>query len=273
MKLLDSDIKTREILGWKGIHLLNYQFSACSMKTRIYLNLKNIPFKSHQINLSAGENFSPWFQGINPRSLVPVLIHDGDVHIESNDILQYLEGCFKNNPLIPADKQTQVSELLSFEDDLHIDIRNITFRFMVPRLLNKGKKAKPKSNDKAALHGEVDPLDDANRKFWQEYEEFGIKDEDVKESLIRMNNALNNIDSILNENDYILGSNHVLPTSRSARFASSLSVLDFMKRTSISKMSLTASKNLGAVAKTLATSETLHAHAISASLRIPLKDE
>ena len=207
MKLLDSDIKTREILGWKGIHLLNYQFSACSMKTRIYLNLKNIPFKSHQINLSAGENFSPWFQGINPRSLVPVLIHDGDVHIESNDILQYLEGCFKNNPLIPADKQTQVSELLSFEDDLHIDIRNITFRFMVPKLLNKGKKAKPKSNDKATLNGATDPLDDANRKFWQEYEEFGIKDIDVKESLIKMNAALKNIDSILRENDYILGPN------------------------------------------------------------------
>ena len=207
MKLLDSDIKTREILGWKGIHLLNYQFSACSMKTRIYLNLKNIPFKSHQINLSAGENFSPWFQGINPRSLVPVLIHDGDVHIESNDILQYLEGCFKNNPLIPADKQTQVSELLSFEDDLHIDIRNITFRFMVPKLLNKGKKAKPKSNDKATLNGEADPLDDANRKFWQEYEEFGIKDIDVRESLIKMNAALKNIDSILSENDYILGPN------------------------------------------------------------------
>jgi len=207
MKLLDSDIKTREILEWKGIHLLNYQFSACSMKTRIYLNLKNIPFKSHQINLSAGENFSQWFQGINPRSLVPVLIHDGDVHIESNDILQYLEGCFENNPLIPADKKMKVSELLSFEDNLHIDIRNITFRFMVPKLLNKGKKAKPKSNDKATLNGEADPLDDANRNFWKEYKDFGIKDEDVTESLSKMNSALKNIDSILNGNEYILGSN------------------------------------------------------------------
>ena len=207
MKLLDSDIKTKEILEWKGIHLLNYQFSACSMKTRIYLNLKNIPFKSHQINLSAGENFSQWFQGINPRSLVPVLIHDGDVHIESNDILQYLEGCFENNPLIPADKKMKVSELLSFEDNLHIDIRNITFRFMVPKLLNKGKKAKPKSNDKATLNGEADPLDDVNRNFWKEYEEFGIKDEDVTESLSKMNSALKNIDSILNGNEYILGSN------------------------------------------------------------------
>ena len=207
MRLLDSDIKTREILEWKGIHLLNYQFSACSMKTRIYLNLKNIPFKSHQINLSAGENFSQWFQGINPRSLVPVLIHDGDVHIESNDILQYLEGCFENNPLIPADKKMKVSELLSFEDNLHIDIRNITFRFMVPKLLNKGKKAKPKSNDKATLNGEADPLDDVNRNFWKEYEEFGIKDEDVTESLSKMNSALKNIDSILNGNEYIFGSN------------------------------------------------------------------
>ena len=207
MKLLDSDIKTREILEWKGVHLLNYQFSACSMKTRIYLNLKNIPFQSHQINLSSGENFSEWFQGINPRSLVPVLIHDGDVHIESNDILEYLEGCFENNPLIPADKKMKVSELLSFEDNLHIDIRNITFRFMVPKLLNKGKKAKPKSNDKATLNGEADPLDDVNRNFWKEYEEFGIKDEDVTESLSKMNSALKNIDSILNGNEYILGSN------------------------------------------------------------------
>ena len=73
--------------------------------------------------------------------------------------------------------------------------------------------------------------------------------------------------------DYILGSNHVLPTSRTARFSSPLSVLDFMKRTSISKMSFRASKNLGTAAKTLATSESLNAHALSASLRIPLEDE
>ena len=73
--------------------------------------------------------------------------------------------------------------------------------------------------------------------------------------------------------DYILGSNHVLPTSRTSRFSSPLSVLDFMKRTSISKMSFRASKNLGTAAKTLATSESLNAHALSASLRIPLEDE
>ena len=72
--------------------------------------------------------------------------------------------------------------------------------------------------------------------------------------------------------DYILGSNHVLPTCRAARFSSPLSTIDFMKRTSISKISLNALKDLGNAAKILATSETLDAHAFSASLRIPEKN-
>ena len=205
MKLLSSDIKTKEILDWKGVHLLNYQFSACSMKTRIYLNLKKIPFTSHQINLSAGENFSEWFQGINPRSLVPVLIHDGEVHIESNDILEYLEGCYKEFPLIPENKEEQIKELLKFEDNLHVDIRNITFKFLVPRFLNKGKSVQPKAKNKATLNGELDSMDDVNRNFWEQYEKYGITDEDASQSLIRFRTALEDLNDQLKDSQYILG--------------------------------------------------------------------
>ena len=205
MKLLSSDIKTKEILDWKGVHLLNYQFSACSMKTRIYLNLKKIPFTSHQINLSAGENFSEWFQGINPRSLVPVLIHDGEVHIESNDILEYLEGCFKESPLIPENMEEKIKELLKFEDNLHVDIRNITFKFLVPRFLNKGKSVQPKAKNKATLNGELDSMDDVNRNFWEQYEKHGIKDEDASRSLIRFRTALEDLNDQLEDSPYILG--------------------------------------------------------------------
>lgn len=205
MKLLSSDIKTKEILDWKGVHLLNYQFSACSMKTRIYLNLKKIPFTSHQINLSAGENFSEWFQGINPRSLVPVLIHDGEVHIESNDILEYLEGCFKESPLIPENMEEKIKELLKFEDNLHVDIRNITFKFLVPRFLNKGKSVQPKAKNKATLNGEFDSMDDVNRNFWEHYEKYGITDEDASRSLIRFRTALEDLNDQLEDSPYILG--------------------------------------------------------------------
>ena len=72
----------------------------------------------------------PWFLGINPRGLVPVLVHDGAVHIESNDIIQYLEQKFPTPRLIPAGHETEVAALLKHEDDLHLDLRTLSFRFV-----------------------------------------------------------------------------------------------------------------------------------------------
>jgi histidinol dehydrogenase len=68
--------------------------------------------------------------------------------------------------------------------------------------------------------------------------------------------------------DYIGGPNHVLPTSRSARFSSGLSTLTFMKRTTISKMSPQALSAIGPAAVTLAQSESLEAHGLSVSERL-----
>ena len=102
VQLVDSDIKTREVLGWNGVHVLHFAGSSCSQKLRIFLNLKGIPWQSHPIDLPSNENFRPWFLGINPRGLVPVLVHDGAVHIESNDIIQYLEQKFPTPKLDPG---------------------------------------------------------------------------------------------------------------------------------------------------------------------------
>ena len=68
--------------------------------------------------------------------------------------------------------------------------------------------------------------------------------------------------------DYVGGTNHVLPTARSARFASGLSVLDFMKRTSILKLDAASLKALGPAAMTLATAEGLEAHRRSVAIRL-----
>lgn len=68
--------------------------------------------------------------------------------------------------------------------------------------------------------------------------------------------------------DYVGGSNHVLPTARSARFSSGLSVLDFLKRTSILKCTQSSLEKLGPAAITLGHSEGLDAHARSVALRI-----
>ena len=73
--------------------------------------------------------------------------------------------------------------------------------------------------------------------------------------------------------DYVGGPNHVLPTARSARFSSGLSVLDFMKRTTIARMTPEALKAIGPAAETLAKSESLEAHGLSVRLRLDQLNE
>lgn len=73
--------------------------------------------------------------------------------------------------------------------------------------------------------------------------------------------------------DYVGGSNHVLPTARSARFSSGLSVLDYVKRTSILKLGSEQLQSLGPAAITLAEAEGLDAHARSVSIRMNRRDE
>ena len=68
--------------------------------------------------------------------------------------------------------------------------------------------------------------------------------------------------------DYVGGPNHVLPTARSARFSSGLSVLDFMKRTTLARMTPAALRTIGPAAETLAKTESLQAHGLSVTARL-----
>ncbi|MEB8389073.1 histidinol dehydrogenase [Rhodobacteraceae bacterium KMM 6894] len=73
--------------------------------------------------------------------------------------------------------------------------------------------------------------------------------------------------------DYVGGPNHVLPTARSARFSSGLNVLDFLKRTTLARMTPGALRAIGPSAETLANSESLQAHGLSVRARLDLLND
>ncbi|WP_296764051.1 histidinol dehydrogenase [Sediminimonas sp.] len=73
--------------------------------------------------------------------------------------------------------------------------------------------------------------------------------------------------------DYVGGPNHVLPTSRSARFSSGLSVMDFLKRTTLARMTPASLAAIGPAAETLAVSESLEAHGLSVRARLDKLNE
>jgi len=208
VQLTDSDIKTREVLGWKGVHLLHFSGSSCSQKVRIFLNLKGIKWESHPIDLHGNENFQPWFLGINPRGLVPVLVHDGVVHIESNDIIAYLEKTFPEPKLVPAGYENEVEALLRHENDLHLDLRTLSFRFVFdPPGPPKPAEALQSyaANGSGTVQGAADHERENQIEFWQRAAKDGFTDQAARKSAQTFRAAFDALDKRLAAQPYLLG--------------------------------------------------------------------
>ena len=207
VKLADQDVRTREVLEWKGLHVFHFPFSSCSQKLRIFLNLKDVEWEPHLIDLMANENLTDHFLGINPRGLVPVLVHDGDVHIESNDILTYLESVFPEPRLIPEGLENKVSELLKHEDDLHFDLRALSFRFVF------NPPHDPKSPEDLKVYatagsgtvgGKVDQHAGVEIDFWEQYASEGVTDEVAKSAAKKFRDVFTELDNTLADQEFLL---------------------------------------------------------------------
>ncbi len=208
VQLVDSDIKTREVLDWKGVHVLHFTGSSCSQKLRIFLNLKGIAWESHHIDLPGYENLQPWFLGINPRGLVPVLVHDGKVHIESNDIIEYLERVFPTPKLIPAGHENEVAALLKHEDDLHLDLRTLSFRFVFappgpPKPADVLKSYA--ENGAGTVQGLKDHEKEIQIEFWQRAAKEGFTDERARASAQKFRAEFEALDKKLASSPYLMG--------------------------------------------------------------------
>jgi glutathione S-transferase len=116
------------IKSMKGLHLYHASISNCSQKVRLCLDEKGLVWEGHEVNLRASEHLTPEFLSINPRGVVPVLVDDGVVVNESNDIIQYLEDKFPEPRLSPA---SAVDELamqtwLALWDETQPSIKTLT---------------------------------------------------------------------------------------------------------------------------------------------------
>ena len=77
-----------EIMLWEAsmLELYHNNLSVCAQKVRIVLAEKNQPWTNHHLSLARGEQLTPEFKAMNPRGVVPVLVHDGNVIVESSVI-------------------------------------------------------------------------------------------------------------------------------------------------------------------------------------------
>ncbi len=111
----DKSVETLE-----GLHLYHGDISNCSMRVRMTLAEKGLPWTSHHLDLKLKENISDDYFRINPNGLVPTLIDNGVVHIESNDIIDYLDETYPEPSLRAADDEDGMLEWLRLAASIHV---------------------------------------------------------------------------------------------------------------------------------------------------------
>ncbi|MFM9969469.1 MAG: glutathione S-transferase family protein [Burkholderiales bacterium] len=128
------------------LELYHNDTSTCAQKVRTTLAEKTLEWKSHHLDLRAGDQQTPEYLKLNPRGVVPTLVDRGRAIRESNVIMEYLDDEFPQVPLRPADSfgRAQMRLWTKRLDEGHHDIATATlsmgtaFRF---QYLERGKEA------------------------------------------------------------------------------------------------------------------------------------
>jgi len=134
-----SPLVGQEARTLRGLHLYHYGLSNCSQKVRIVLAEKGLPWTSHHLDLARGEHATEAYRLVNPNGLVPALIDDGTIVIESSDIMEYLDERFPMPPLRPAGENELVEMRLwvarqdSIQSPLETLSREFLFRALSPQ--------------------------------------------------------------------------------------------------------------------------------------------
>jgi glutathione S-transferase len=122
------------------LELYHSNLSVCAQKVRITLAEKNLPWTNHDVSLAKGEHLTPRFKKMNPRGLVPVLVHDGSIIIESSVICTYLDEVFPDPRLMPSNPVERATARLwcKLPDDiLHMACATVSFAISFGQQLKK----------------------------------------------------------------------------------------------------------------------------------------
>ena len=112
------------------LELYHNNISVCSQKVRHVLAEKGLDWTAHHIRLISGEQTAPDYLKLNPKALVPTLVHDGIPIIESTVINEYLDEVFEAPPLKPADAlgRARMRQWTKVPDEgIHIACATVSF--------------------------------------------------------------------------------------------------------------------------------------------------
>ncbi len=192
---------SQEAPSLKGLHLYQFGPSNCSQRVRLALEEKGLEWTAHTLNAAKNEHLHPDYQAINPKRVVPTLVHDGTVVIDSNDILIYLDEKFPEPSLLPTDKASRadLDQLLADSSAFQMVIKTLSHGLLF-------RKMRRISDEDFAYFSDVD-LEPERIAFYQDYmadaEAWAARMDEAQE---QMHRALRKLDAILAKREWLNGS-------------------------------------------------------------------
>ncbi|MDE2759021.1 MAG: glutathione S-transferase family protein [Paracoccaceae bacterium] len=188
----------------EGIHLYHGHISNCSMRVRITLIEKGLTWTSHHLDLRKKENISDEYFGINPNGLVPTLIDNGVVHIESNDIIDYLDNTYTEPSLRSVEKEDEMLEWLDLAASIHIPaVKPYVYATMIQKKVKKTAEEQ-KKYDELQKNEEL-------KQFHAKHsgsKTFG--EADIAGALEILEECFTKLENVLEDRSYIMGDQFTL---------------------------------------------------------------
>ncbi len=181
--------------------LFHNAVSTCSQKVRWMLSEKQMEFASREIDLLAGEQHADWYTKIHPDHVVPALLDDETVILESSLIMMYLDQIGGGEPLVPDDP-LEAHRMRSWthliDHKIHAEAAVITFALGPRHLVN----AQPAETREAAISRIVDPIARAQRRSVLEH---GVEAPEFKTAIERFIKMLDEMETRLQHAQWLAG--------------------------------------------------------------------
>ncbi len=189
------------------LELYHHGSSVCAAKVRMYMAEKDLDWTGHYIDILKGDQFTPEYMKLNPKAVVPTLIHDGEIICDSTVICEYIENVFTEKPLRPADP-LEITRVMywtkAVDEALHPACGFVTFltchRHIVLRLGEEG--VEKFLNSTPALSVTAD---------WHETKKsivrLGFEAEGAEAKLKLYDLYLHKMEEVLQDHDWLAGDN------------------------------------------------------------------
>jgi glutathione S-transferase len=209
----------------KGLHLFHFDGAPCAQRVRFALGEKGLARgrevkfdadtpQSHEgednkwvsrvVSLAKKEHISPAYAQIHPNMVVPALVHDGQLYLESLDIIAYLDNAFGGPRLIPelSPLQDDTMALVERAKELHVSLRYVSFRWGLGRLAMLNPKERERLKGLAGQGSDGENL----VSFYGAYSTRTIPESVFEEHLLKLYKSFADLDNQLRDGrPYLMG--------------------------------------------------------------------